>query len=236
MRARGDRGTRRMEPNVWPLFRFAVMHRPAAQAPRSPHADPSSAPVPPVKDGFLFHPPTQSVREPDIIMLQRLKHLIVILLLAGFASQPALAEGLNQDDMAFAFGDSAVNSDWGEMAFLSDREMDETEGEWVPLAIFAARVGYSAWKGYRAYKQTRTIYRGYKAVRSGYRYAKPSRWKYRPLKHRGHSVKIKSHRGRDEFRAEIHPVKIRDHRKTRKLPHFHARPGIGRHRPWERRG
>nr|VFK41575.1 MAG: hypothetical protein BECKTC1821E_GA0114239_101218 [Candidatus Kentron sp. TC] len=112
-----------------------------------------------------------------------------------------------------------------QLAMLSPEEMEATEGEWLPLAIFAARVAYSGWKAYRAYKQTKRVYRGYRALRSGYRYAKPKRWEHLRLKNGGHSLRIKSHRGRVEFRAENHPrpdggSKI----------HFHARPGIGKHR------
>lgn len=70
-------------------------------------------------------------------MLQKLKHLFAVLLLAGFAAQPALTGSLDQDDMAFAFDNSAVSSDLGEMALLSNQEMMETEGEWIPFVIGA---------------------------------------------------------------------------------------------------
>jgi len=58
------------------------------------------------------------------------------MLLAAFVAQPALATPLNNDDMAFAFGDtSSVSSDLGEMALLSDQEMKETEGDALPALI-----------------------------------------------------------------------------------------------------
>lgn len=71
-------------------------------------------------------------------MLQKIKHLFAVLLLAGFAAQPALAESFSQDDMAFAFGNSAASSDLGDMALLSNQEMMETEGEFWPLVYGAA--------------------------------------------------------------------------------------------------
>ena len=73
-------------------------------------------------------------------MLQKIKHLFAVLLLVGFAAQPALAESFNQDDMAFAFGNVAVSSDLGDMALLSSQEMMETEGEWIPFVIGAFHV------------------------------------------------------------------------------------------------
>ena len=73
-------------------------------------------------------------------MLQKIKHLFAVLLLVGFAAQPALAESFNQDDMAFAFGNVAVSSDLGDMALLSSQEMMETEGEWIPFVISAFHV------------------------------------------------------------------------------------------------
>ena len=93
-------------------------------------------------------------------MLQKIKHLFAVLLLVGFAAQPALAENFNQDDMAFAFGNVAVSSDLGDMALLSSQEMMETEGEFWPL-VYGAAWGvarYSIWAagrwGYRAVKSS----------------------------------------------------------------------------------
>ncbi len=72
-------------------------------------------------------------------MISKLKYTLLTILLAAFVAQPALASTLNNDDMAFAFGDtSSVSSDLGELALLSDQEMKETEGEWWPLAYGAA--------------------------------------------------------------------------------------------------
>ena len=70
-------------------------------------------------------------------MLKKIKHLFAVLLLVGFAAQPALAESFNQDDMAFAFGNSFVSSDLGDMALLSNQEMMETEGGvgWIRIAV-----------------------------------------------------------------------------------------------------
>ena len=70
-------------------------------------------------------------------MLQKIKHLFIVLFLASFTLQPALAESFNKDDMAFAFGNSAVSNDLGEMALLSNQEMMETQGNLAPIYIGA---------------------------------------------------------------------------------------------------
>jgi len=87
-------------------------------------------------------------------MKSKMKYTFLSMLLAVFAAQPVLASPLNNDDMAFAFGDSfAVSSDMGEMALLSEQEMKETEGEWWPVVY---RIGgglagmYGAGYGYLA--------------------------------------------------------------------------------------
>ena len=160
-----------------------------------------------------------------------MKKLLAIMLSLFVVSSMAFAKPTAQLDFAtmnkantqFLFQNGA------KVATLGKAEMKETEGKWLPLAIFVARITYSGWKAYRAYRQTRSIYRGYKALSSGYRYAKPSRWEHLRLGRGGHSLRIRSHRGRIEFRGEIHPYKG-----FRYLPHFHARPGISRHRPWGR--
>ncbi len=72
-------------------------------------------------------------------MISKLKYTLLTMLLAAFVAQPVLASPLNNDDMAFAFGNSsAVSSDLGEMALLSDQEMKETEGAWLNFAIGGA--------------------------------------------------------------------------------------------------
>jgi hypothetical protein len=63
-------------------------------------------------------------------MFTKMKSLFMVLILAGFTAQYATAENFNQEDMAFAFGDSAVvASDFGQMDLLSSQEMMETEGQ-----------------------------------------------------------------------------------------------------------
>ena len=63
-------------------------------------------------------------------MCTKIKYLLMILILAGFTAQYAAAENFNQQDMAFAFGDSAVAaSDFGQMDVLSSQEMMVTEGQ-----------------------------------------------------------------------------------------------------------
>ena len=64
-------------------------------------------------------------------MYTKLKTLLIAMTLAGFASQHAVAEKFNHEDMAFVFGDSiAVNFNSGQMDLLSSQEMIATEGEY----------------------------------------------------------------------------------------------------------
>jgi len=66
-------------------------------------------------------------------MCTKIKSVFLVLILAGFTAQYAAAENFNQEDMAFAFGDSAaVASDFGQMDLLSSQEMLATEGEYWP--------------------------------------------------------------------------------------------------------
>ena len=77
-------------------------------------------------------------------MFQKIKHLFAVLLLAGFAAQPALANSIYEQDLAFAFGGNAVSHDLGDIALLSSQEMMETEGEVFPLyaiGVFAVHTG-----------------------------------------------------------------------------------------------
>ena len=67
------------------------------------------------------------------MMFQKIKLLFAVLLLAGLATQLALAESFSQDDLAFAFGASSLNNGLGEIALLSDQEMADTEGNLAPL-------------------------------------------------------------------------------------------------------
>jgi len=78
-------------------------------------------------------------------MKSKIKYTFLSMLLAVFVAQPVLASPLNNDDIAFAFGKpSAVYSDQGEFALLSNREMRETEGEfWPVIAAFGFLGGYS---------------------------------------------------------------------------------------------
>ena len=67
-------------------------------------------------------------------MFTKIKLLFMALILAGFTAQYATAKSFNQEDMAFAFGDSAVvASDFGQMDLLSSQEMVATEGEVAPI-------------------------------------------------------------------------------------------------------
>ena len=99
-------------------------------------------------------------------MFTKIKLLFMALILAGFTAQYATAESLNQEDMAFAFGDSAVvASDFGQMDLLSSQEMMETEGE---------RFKYFFNWGRNVWKQTN--FEGYNGTRIF-----QVRWKTRPV-------------------------------------------------------
>jgi hypothetical protein len=79
-------------------------------------------------------------------MFTKMKSLFMVLILAGFTAQYATAEDFNQEDMAFAFGDSAVvASDFGQMDLLSSQEMMETEGEWFWFVSVGLRFTTNPW-------------------------------------------------------------------------------------------
>ena len=108
-------------------------------------------------------------------MLCKLKQIFASLLLAGFIGQAAIAETLSADDLAFAFGEAEAGitsattpdiaglADIGftldpELAFLSEQEMIETEGEMLPFAFIAGRLVYSGYRAYRSYRTIRSVY------------------------------------------------------------------------------
>ncbi|MDA8898730.1 hypothetical protein N9I89_03135 [Porticoccaceae bacterium] len=66
-------------------------------------------------------------------MSTKLKTLLMAMILAGFSAQHAVAENLNNEDMAFAFDDSAISTtDSAQMDFLTTWEMKNVEGAWFP--------------------------------------------------------------------------------------------------------
>jgi hypothetical protein len=72
----------------------------------------------------------------DYVMSTKLKTLLMAMILAGFSAQHAVAENLNNVDMAFAFEGSAISTtDSAQMGLLSNEEMMVTEGEWLPLYV-----------------------------------------------------------------------------------------------------
>ena len=97
--------------------------------------------------------------------MNKLKPFLCIMLLTSFASQEALANSLNQDDMAFAFGNNSAvfsYSDLGDIAPLSHQEMIETEGkvlQLIPwfyglnpaLVVATVQTGYAVARGLRIY-------------------------------------------------------------------------------------
>ena len=75
-------------------------------------------------------------------MCTKLKAILMAIILAGFASQQAAAENLNDEDMAFAFGDSTITES-AEMDLLSNEEMMATEGG--RLFVFLNSLQFRNW-------------------------------------------------------------------------------------------
>ena len=57
------------------------------------------------------------------IMLEKMKQLFAVLLLAGMATQPTLFGTLSQDNMAF--GHAGLDNGLGEIVLLFDQQMRE---------------------------------------------------------------------------------------------------------------
>ena len=72
-------------------------------------------------------------------MCTKLKAILMAIILAGFASQQAAAENFNDEEIAFAFGDSTI-AESAEMVLLSNEEMMATEGNFGPLLGFVFRI------------------------------------------------------------------------------------------------
>ena len=93
------------------------------------------------------------------MMFQKIKLLFAVLLLAGLATQLAVAESFSQDDLAFAFGRAAFNDHSGEMVLLSGQEMADTEGRWFNWAggglIGGLGYTYGWYKGNYSWNNTR---------------------------------------------------------------------------------
>ena len=80
-------------------------------------------------------------------MCTKLKTLLMAMILAGFASQNAVAENFINEDMAFAFGDSSSSvstTDYAQIDLLSNEEMMATEGEVFPFWLLGAAIRFSA--------------------------------------------------------------------------------------------
>ena len=58
-------------------------------------------------------------------MLEKIKQLFAVLLLAGMATQPTLVGTLSQDNMAFVFGHAGLDNGLGEIVLLFDQQMRE---------------------------------------------------------------------------------------------------------------
>ena len=80
----------------------------------------------------------------------KLKTLLMTMILAGFSAQHAIAENLNNEDMAFAFEELTISTqDSAKIDLLSNQEMQAVEGRasmpyvYVPMIVkFHSRVPY----------------------------------------------------------------------------------------------
>ena len=135
-------------------------------------------------------------------MKNKVKHILLTMMLAVLVAQPAIAGSLNQDDMAFAFGDtSAASSDFGEIALLSNQEMKDTEGE-----RFGAAFRVLQNSGRYVYNKGRYVWRNTNV--DGYNGSRifQLRWRQRPvyrLDYKGNPSPSKLH---------MHFGNMRDHR------------------------
>jgi len=105
-------------------------------------------------------------------MCTKLKTLLMAMILAGFSAQHAVAENLNNEDMAFAFEDSAISTtDSAQMELLSNEEMITTEGKAVWF-YYAAYYGYHGARflgAYQRYYYGLTIPYGRRKIEEWYR-------------------------------------------------------------------
>ncbi|MDG1694345.1 MAG: hypothetical protein P8I13_05740 [Porticoccaceae bacterium] len=73
-------------------------------------------------------------------MSTKLKTLLMTMILAGFSAQHAIAENLNNEDMAFAFEELTISTqDSAKIDLLSNQEMQAVEGRammpWVSMNV-----------------------------------------------------------------------------------------------------
>jgi hypothetical protein len=153
-------------------------------------------------------------------MFTKIKSLLMVLILAGFTAQYAAAESFNQEDMAFAFGDSAIAaSDFGQMDLLSSQEMVETEGEFYPFLV----AGYYAYRGFQAYRYANIGVRS-AWIRVGKSYSSSNSFKTYAIRWGSNSHwrnQIGSSRLRN-FNARLHNTRIPVNSwRTRDPGHFH---------------
>lgn len=68
-------------------------------------------------------------------MFNKIKYYRMVFILALFATPFVTADNIDQEDLAFIFGDIAIQqiSELDQIELLSRQEMIATEGEFVPL-------------------------------------------------------------------------------------------------------
>jgi hypothetical protein len=92
-------------------------------------------------------------------MFSKMKYYFMVFILMVFAPSFVAADNIDQEDLAFIFGDMTVEQtlELDQMELLSSQEMMETEGEVLPLIFLSARLGYSAYRGYKAYRNIKRV-------------------------------------------------------------------------------
>lgn len=87
-------------------------------------------------------------------MFSKMKYYFMVFILTVFAPSFAAADNIDQEDLAFIFGDMAAEPtlDLDQMELLSRQEMIATEGEFHPLVglYYLGRAGYGIYRVSRA--------------------------------------------------------------------------------------
>ncbi len=162
-----------------------------------------------------------------------MKKLLAIMLSLVMVSTLALAKPTTQlgfatmskADSQFLFKDGA------KAVALDKAEMKETEGKFWPIVAYGARIAYSAYRSYRAYKSYRRVRNAYRMGRSAWRAT--SRYEINKYKRIGGRGVTWYNRSRKRtFTIDSH--KWTGQRSWYQRFHYHRRPGIKKHRPWQR--
>ena len=87
-------------------------------------------------------------------MFSKMKYYFMVFILTVFAPSFVAADNIDQKDLAFIFGDMAVEQtlEAGQLELLSSQEMIATEGEFHPIVglYHLGRAGYGIYRMSRA--------------------------------------------------------------------------------------